>query len=127
MSLDGLKIYRRARGGAWRKYESTGQLPGLFGSWWTRNKVMDVSRYHILTKVEMEPMRTRLLRKIRKRFDATFFDELNKWRVIDKRGGHALYLQDTHTALYYMARVLLSTKHINDWMVKVKGLHKSFQ
>lgn len=49
--MKNLKLYRYICGGVWYKYQGTGQLPGLFGSWWSRKK-LEPHRYYNLIKVE---------------------------------------------------------------------------
>lgn len=36
--LNQFRLYRMLRGGVWYRIESTGQLPGLYGGWWTRSE-----------------------------------------------------------------------------------------
>jgi hypothetical protein len=45
------RIYRAIRGGKWFKHEMTGQLPGCYGSWWSRDKDHH-PRYEAITKKE---------------------------------------------------------------------------
>ena len=50
-SLASWRLYRAIRGGRWYKQTMTGELPGCFGSWWTRTPLFP-HRYHFTEIIE---------------------------------------------------------------------------
>lgn len=46
-----IQAYRALRGGKWYKQTMSGELPGCYGSWWTKYPLRD-NRYHFIEKVE---------------------------------------------------------------------------
>lgn len=45
------KFWRKLLGGWWYYHESTGQLPGLYGCWWSRTYFYN-PRFDKVTKIE---------------------------------------------------------------------------
>lgn len=49
--LKNCRFYRAMRGGIWYKQTMSGELPGCYGSWWTKNPLTP-NRYHYTEKTE---------------------------------------------------------------------------
>lgn len=118
MILDTIKIYRTLRGGTWRHYTSIGQIPGVHVSWWTRNRNIVPSRLLVLTKIEASPMRTKLLKRFRKRFNR-HYHKGQWWYVYDTYSGDSISSETTHAAVYFMASYSLPGWRIAKWIRKV--------
>ncbi len=49
--MKNIKLYRFFCGGVWYRHEMTGELPGCYGSWWSR-KYDHHPRYEAITEIE---------------------------------------------------------------------------